>query len=605
MAEEERLSVARKRIAELRQGMTRAGLDAYYVPSTDPHQSEYTPACWQRRQWLSGFSGSAGDLVVTRDTAGLWTDGRYFLQATEELRGSGIKLFRQGRKGVPPLPAWIGSTLKKGQALGADPEVLSRATATELESALSPAGARLKLLEGNLVDRIWTARPALPTGPVEPLPLEFSGEGVSSKLRRLRRAMAEKRADAHVLTALDAIAWLFNIRGEDVEHCPVVIAYAIVTAERAVLFVDPEKLGVRERRLLSRAVEVRPYPVVGSALGALAAKRRRVWVDGRTANVWVLGKLKGCPLITDPGPLALFKAKKNGTEIAGARAAHRRDGLALVRFLSWLERTLAEGGVTEISAGEKLAALRAEGEHYRGESFATIAALDGHGATIHYQASEKTDVPLAPGAIFLLDSGGQYLDGTTDVTRTILLAREATPEQRDRFTRVLKGHMAVARCHFPAGTAGRQIDTLGRLALWDAGLDYAHGTGHGVGAYLNVHEGPQAISHTRCTGVPLEEGNILSDEPGFYQEKEYGIRIESLLLTVQDETLSRRETPFLGFEVLTLCPIDLRLVEPDLLTAEERTWLDAYHRRVYDELAPDLAAEDRSWLRRATRPLAP
>jgi len=596
------MSNARKRIAALRELMIKAGLDAYHVPSTDPHQSEYVPACWQRRQWLSGFSGSAGDVVVTRSTAGLWTDGRYFLQAADELRGSGIKLFKQGMRGVPTLAAYLGSTLQRGQTLGVDPQLLSRAVETELSAALEPAGARLKLVEGNLVDRLWTDRPPPSKAPVEILPAELAGERVRAKLRRLRDAMAERRAAAHVLTTLDAIAWLFNIRSADVEYNPVVIAYAIVTEDAARVFCDLEKVTPAVRRALA-PVELLPYEATGAELARLARGKGVVWVDGRGVNVWVLKKLKGCALLTDPSPIHAMKARKNPTEIAGMRAAHVRDGRAMVRFLAWLDEAVPGGGVTELGAAARLAALRAEGERYRGESFETIAAYGAHGAIIHYGPTEATDVPLRPEGIFLIDAGGQYLDGTTDITRTVLLGPQATAEQRDRFTRVLKGHIAVARCRFPAGTAGRQLDTLARASLWEAGLNYNHGTGHGVGFYLNVHEGPQAISPTRCTGVPLEEGNILSNEPGYYQEGDYGIRLENLVLVVEDREASTEESPWLRFETITLCPIDTRLVEVELLTAEERTWLDTYHAGVREALAGGLSAKELGWLQRATAPL--
>ncbi len=597
------MTAVRQRLAKLRELMAKAGVAAYLVPSTDPHGSEYVPACWQRRQWLSGFTGSAGDVVVTREGAGLWTDGRYFLQATEQLRGSGIKLFKQGVRGVPSIAAWLATQLGKGEALGVDPQLLSRGAEGELRGALEGVGARLKLVEGNLVDRIWEDRPPAGTAPVLALPLEFTGEAVASKLKRLRRALAERGADAHVLTSLDAIAWLFNLRGADVEYNPVVIAHAVVSAEQAVLFLDPAKLDGRTRRALGR-VELQPYEAAGAFLERLGKAKRRVWVDGRSANAWVLAKLKGATLISEPSPTLLMKARKNDTEIAGIRAAHQRDGRAMVRFLAWLERAVPAGGVSELSAAEKLGELRAGGEHFRGLSFETISAVGAHGAIIHYGPTPESNAPLPPEGLFLIDSGAQYLDGTTDITRTVLLGGDATPEQRDRFTRVLKGHIAIARCRCPVGTAGRQLDALARLALWEAGLDYQHGTGHGVGAYLNVHEGPQAISHTRCVGVPLEEGNIQSDEPGYYKEGEYGIRIENLILTVRDEVLSREAAPFLRFEVLTLCPIDRRLIEPRLLGGDELSWLDEYHHRCREELAGGLTPEETGWLQRATAPLA-
>jgi Xaa-Pro aminopeptidase len=601
--EEVQLPTVRQKLKQLRELMRANKVDAYYVPSTDPHQSEYVPACWQRRQWLSGFTGSAGDLLITSDTAGLWTDGRYFLQAAQQLKGSTIKLFKQGVQGVPSLSAWLSKNLRPDQVLAVDPRVVSRSVAGDLEQALDLAGARFKLLDKNLVDQIWEDRPPPSKAPLELQLKNFAGEGVASKLRRLRRAMADSRAEAHVLTTLDTIAWLFNVRAADVDYNPVAIAYAVVTTEQAVLFTDPDKVSGRVRGTLGPQVEVRPYDEIAQALARLKRARRRVWVDGATVNQWVLGKLKGCDLLFSPTPVAVMKARKNAAEVAGAKEAHLRDGVAMVRFLRWLDRQVPKGGVTELSAAAKLHKTRARGELYRGESFETIVGFGAHGAIIHYAADEQSDVELRPGEILLVDSGGQYLDGTTDITRTVLLGGEATAEQRELFTRVLKGHIAIARCSFPAGTAGRQIDILARLALWNVGLNYNHGTGHGVGSYLSVHEGPQSISPVRCTGVPLEEGNILSNEPGFYKEGEFGIRIENLVLVVEDEELSGNESPFFTFETLTLCPIDTRLVESSMLADHERRWLNAYHERVREALSEHLSKADAAWLRRATEPI--
>lgn len=583
--------------------MKKSGVDAYLVPSTDPHQSEYVPDCWQRRQWLSGFTGSAGDLLVTEKTAGLWTDGRYFLQAEQELRGSSIKLMKQGVVGTPTIAEWLGKNMKQGQALGVDPRLLSHGQVNELRRHLDTAGATLKPVDRNLVDGVWDDRPPPSRAPVEVLAKKHVGEAVASKLRRLRKEMAGRRAQAHVLTTLDAIAWLFNIRSADVDYNPVVIAYAVVTDDRATLYTDETKVSDRVRRALSPAVEIAPYGAVGPELGRLNKQRARVWVDGRTTNAWVLGKLSRCDLVTEMTPVALMKARKNAAEVAGSRAAHLRDGAAMVRFLCWLERQVPQGGVTELSAAARLRELRAQGEHFRGESFEAIVGYAGHGAIIHYAASEASDVEMRPDGILLVDSGAQYLDGTTDITRTVLLGKKATAEQRDRFTRVLKGHIAVARARFPAGTPGRQIDTLARTALWDVGLNYNHGTGHGVGAYLSVHEGPQSISPVRCIGIPLEPGNILSNEPGYYKEGEYGIRIENLVLVVEDGELTSGDASWLGFETLSLCPIDTRLIEAKLLTPAERQWLDGYHRQVREALTPALSREEAAWLKRATRKL--
>jgi Xaa-Pro aminopeptidase len=591
----------RSRLSGLRARMKRAGVDAYYVPSTDPHQSEYVPSWWQRRRFMSGFTGSAGDLLVTRAQAGLWTDSRYFLQATQELQKTGIQLFKAGLKGVPTVTQWLQKNLKKGQKLGVDPRLLSRAELSEFEGALGKAGAQLKLLEENLVDAVWEDRPEFSRDPIEVLPLEFAGETAISKLKRLREMMAEAKAAAHVVTTTDAVAWLFNIRGNDVLYNPVAVAYAVVTPSKATLYIHPEKVPAAVKKALGK-VELKPYEALGKDLQGLARKKAVVWVDGRTTNAWVVRKLSGCPLITDPSPIYRMKARKNPVEVAGMIAAHKRDGRAMVRALAWLDRTIPGSALTELDIGRKLLELRSVEERFRGESFGTIAGFGEHGAIVHYESSPETNVALQAGGILLIDSGGQYRDGTTDITRTVLLGGQASAQQKEDFTRVLKGHISIARLSFPAGTAGRQIDAFARRALWESGYNYGHGTGHGVGMYLSVHEGPQAISPARCTGVPLEEGNILSDEPGVYREGQYGIRIEALVLVERDDALSQRSAvPFLKFRAITLCPIDLRLVEPSLLAPEEREWLNAYHRRVREELSPALDAQDADWLANATR----
>ncbi len=592
-----------EKLKRLRAQMKKAGVAAYLVPSTDPHQSEYVPECWQRRQWASGFTGSAGDLVVAERTAGLWTDGRYFLQASQQLVGTGITLQKQGVKGTPSIAAWVSTTLKKGQSLGVDPRLLSRALLAELQQALGAKGIKLKLLERNLVDAIWRARPAPPPAPIEVYPTKLAGSTVGAKLKRLRKEMSAAGATAHVLTALDCIAWLFNIRSADVPYNPVAISYALVTTRGAQLFCDPKKVTPQLRRALSRTVRIRGYDRFGGELQRVSrAKTASVWVDAGTVNAWVLEKLGDCQRIETTSPIWKMKAAKNPTELAGIRQAHVRDGVAMVRFLCELEHRVEAGKkVTELSAARRLTELRAAGDRYRGDSFETISGYAGHGAIVHYAVTERSSSRLRPKGLFLIDSGGQYLDGTTDITRTVLLGTKASSKQRDRFTRVLKGHIALSLARFPEGTAGRQLDVLARKALWEVGLEYAHGTGHGVGCYLNVHEGPQAISPTRCTGVPLAVGNVLSNEPGYYHEGKYGIRIENLVEVVKDDQLSRGSRTFLRFAELTLCPIDTRLVEPKLLDPADRRWLNAYHKRVRETLSRYLDKAETRWLHKATR----
>ncbi|MBD3162455.1 MAG: M24 family metallopeptidase [Candidatus Eisenbacteria bacterium] len=593
----------KQRVAALRREMKQHGVAAYFVPSTDPHQSEYVPHAWRRREWMSGFTGSAGDLLVTKKEALLWTDSRYFLQAERELRGSGIKLMRIGEKGIPTIEEHLTRKLAKGDLLGVDPRVVSHDRAAKLEKALRKAGAGLSTIDENLVDRIWEERPALSDLPAEPLSSRVTGESAAAKLRRLRKEMKEQKADAHVLTGLDAVAWLYNVRGRDVEFNPLVVSYGLVTDREAFWFVDPVKVPSAAAKKLGRAVKVRPYEEIAAALRKLAEKKAHVWVDGAAASRWVVDLLDGAELLLERSPVAAMKAKKNDAEIEGMRAAHVRDGVAMVRFLRWLEETVETGEITEVSAAERLEGFRSEGERYRGLSFPTISSSQPHGAVIHYKATPETDLSIEPETAYLVDSGAQYLDGTTDITRTVFLGRRPPKEIRETFTLVLKGHIALATAKFPAGTRGNQIDAFARKPLWETGRNYKHGTGHGVGAYLCVHEGPQSISPHHPAPVPLEPGNILSNEPGFYVDGSYGLRIENLILVVEEPKLSKKEATFLAFETLTLCPIDTRLVEPKLLDPAETKWLNDYHKRVVRELGRKLGREDRAWLKQACAPI--
>lgn len=591
----------REKLFELRQLMQKKGLSAYLVPSTDAHDSEYLPECFRRRAYMSGFTGSAGDLLVLSNKAGLWTDGRYFLQAAQQLKGSGIKLYRAGNPGVPSIVQFLSKELGKGDKLGADPRTLSLSRAEALKRQLAKNGAILKPVSENLVDEVWSDRPPMPSDPIVPMPKTFTGESSASKLRRIRKAMKEKGVQAHLLTTLDSIAWTFNLRGRDVQYNPVFISYALVTMKDATLFVDLKKVTPAVRRHLGRSVRVRRYETVSGALKSLSRRKASVWVDGSAANSWVVDLLSGARLHSEPSPVLRMKSAKNAVEIKGMRVAHIRDGVAMVRFLSWLFQNVQSGEITELSAAAKLEGFRARGRNFRGLSFESISAYSAHGAIIHYSADEESNVRLKPRGIYLIDSGGQYLDGTTDITRTWLLGGRATREQRRRYTRVLQGHIALARARFPRGVRGMRLDTLARMFLWEDGLDYNHGTGHGVGAYLNVHEGPQAISPTRCTGVALEEGNVLSNEPGYYEPGEFGIRIENLVLVRKDEELSRGEEIWYRFEDLTCCPLDTNLIEPKLLSAEERAWVNQYHAWVKKKLSKKLNEKDRRWLSRACK----
>jgi Xaa-Pro aminopeptidase len=589
-----------KKLERLRRLMKRHRIRAYLVPSADPHQSEYLPAFWKRRQFITGFTGSAGDAVITLAKAGLWTDSRYYLQAERELAGSGFDLFRWGLPGVPSWKEWMAKELRAGDTLGLDPRLISHKDYGELEKLFRDRGFRLKSIEENLVDKVWDARPAPPRRKIIIHPRKYAGESVRSKLERLRQKMAGEKADAHVLTQLDSIAWLFNMRGSDVEFNPVVIAYALIAERSAWLFIDRTKVQGRTKDVLSKDVTIMDYRDFATQLARLGEQERRVWVDEASASQWVVEGLRGAGLIFKPSPVPLFKAVKNKTEIEGARRAQLRDGAAMVGFLRWIGEAVSRGGVTELSAAAKLEEFRSRQPLYRGLGFETISSYGEHGAVVHYSVSPETDIPLEPKGIYLIDSGSQYWDATTDITRTICLG-EPTDEQRDRFTRVLKGVIALSSISFPQGTMGPQLDILARKALWEAGLNYGHGTGHGIGAYLGVHEGPQSIAPARGFLIPLLPGMILSIEPGFYKDGEFGVRVENLGLVVKDGKRSTKALAFYTFETLTLCPIDVRLVKEKLLTAEEIAWLNSYHARVRAALTPLLDEPDAAWLHAATR----
>lgn len=590
----------KKKIKALRKLMQEYGVQAYLVPSSDPHQNEYVPDFWQRRRFMTGFTGSAGDAVITQTKAGLWTDSRYFLQAAAQLDTDNFTLFKMGMPDVPALEAWISKELEKGDTLGIDPQVVSHKRFMDLKKALGIKGIELKSIETNLVDAVWDGRPEQPKGKIELHEEKYSGVSMESKLQRLRENLEENSVDAHVITMLDSIAWLFNIRGSDVKFNPLVISYAIVTPEKASLFIDPDKVNDKARAALKNAVQISSYEDFRPELQSLAQNNCRVWLDETSVSQWIVDNLKdGAELRFMPSPIHLSKAVKNETEISGFKAAHLRDGVAMVRFLHWLDQSVGKIEVTEISAAEKLAEFRAGNDLFKGLSFETVSAYGAHGAIVHYAPAPETNALLKPEGTYLVDSGGQYLDGTTDITRTVALG-PATVEQKDRFTRVLKGLIDLSMTSFPQGTAGKQLDTISRLALWEKGLNFSHGTGHGIGTYLNVHEGPHAISFYRCIGISLEPGMITTIEPGFYKENEYGIRIENVALVVKDEEKSREGLIFYKFETLTLCPIDIRLIKKELLSRAEIDWLNSYHRKIYSAMAPLLDMSEAEWLEKAT-----
>ena len=594
---------AAARLEALRAELARRGLDGFVVPRGDEHQGEYVAGGAQRLAWLTGFTGSAGLAIVLVERAALFVDGRYTLQAAGEVDGA---LYEHRHLTQAPPDAWLQRHLPAGAALGYDPRLHGEQDREFLAAPCRAAGARLAACAENPVDAIWADRPPPPLGPVAPHPLRFAGVEAAEKRRRVAAAIAAARADAALLSAPDSIAWLLNVRGADVPNSPLPHSFAIVHADCAVdWFVDRRKLLPEVAAHLGAAVRVRPPVDLAGALDALARKGKAVLVDPAATPVWMVDRLAGKragAARRGPDPCATLKACKNDVELAGIRAAHRRDGAALVRFLAWLAGAAAGGAVTERAAAARLAALREGGAHHRGPSFDTISGAGPNGAIVHYRVTPESDRRLEPGTLYLVDSGAQYLDGTTDVTRTVALGAPL-PEHQDRFTRVLRGHIALATATFPRGTTGAQLDTLARQFLWRAGLDYDHGTGHGVGCHLNVHEGPQRIA--RAGTAPLVPGMVVSNEPGYYKTGAYGIRIENLVAVTVAAAPEGAERELLGFETLTLAPIDRALIEPGMLTEDERAWLDRYHRRVVRTLAPLLAGDSEalSWLEAATAPL--
>ena len=588
------------RIKALRDKMRQENINAYIIPSTDAHQNEYLPALWQRRPWISGFSGSAGDVAVTLNKGGLWTDGRYYAQATEQLAGSGIDLFKASEKDTATIPVFLRDELKQGDKVGVDPKTFSFDEMQSLKKDLSQAGLELYFTEKNLLDSVWGDQPALPDAPIKVHTLKFAGESVESKLGRIRSEMKKNGSKAHVITMLDAIAWTFNLRGKDVDFNPLFVAYAIITPDSAKIFTKLSRVPEEVIKFLGNNVQLLDYPEFDHHLMRLAERADKVWIDGTTANYRIVATLEEkCSLVNSMSPVTKFKAVKNEAELDGFRSCHVRDGVAMVKFLHWLEGAVTAGGVTEMSAADKLEDFRKEQDMYQGQSFRTISSYKIHGAIIHYSVSEESDIPLAPTGVYLIDSGGQYLDGTTDITRTVTLG-DTTVSEKEHFTRVLLGHINLILTTFPKGTTGSALDTISRLALWEVGLNFNHGTGHGVGAYLSVHEGPQSINPTKGFTAPLEIGMICSIEPGYYKEGEYGIRIENLVNVIRDDEKSNSEFEFYKFENATLCPIDTRLVEKSLMGEKQVNWLNSYHRDVWEKLSPFVEGDVKGWLRKAT-----
>ena len=589
------------RVAALRTELARRGLTGFVVPRSDRHQNEYVPASEERLAWLTGFTGSAGAAIVLMERAVLFVDGRYTLQVREQVDTS---LFTIEHLVETPPDRWIETNLTSADRLGYDPWLHTVESAERLAKACAAAGATLVAVEPDLIDAIWSDRPAPPLGAVTLHDLRFAGEEAEDKLARIRAELAKLRADALVVSDPHAVAWAFNIRGADVAHTPLPLAFAVVPQTgRPALFVDGRKLSNDVRDRLEGLADVREPADFVQALAALGQARKTVKLDQATAAD-ALARLvitHGGKVARGACPIALMKAVKNQVEISGARAAHIRDGAAVTRFLAWFDREAARGTLTEIDAVAALEGFRRDTGLLKDISFPTISGAGPDGAIVHYRVTSKTNRAIAPGELFLIDSGGQYQDGTTDITRTVAVG-EPTAEMRERFTRVLKGHIAIARAVFPDGTTGAQLDSFARQFLWAQGLDFDHGTGHGVGSYLSVHEGPARISKLGTTA--LRRGMILSNEPGYYKAGAYGIRIENLVLVVEAAAVPGAEKPLNAFETLTLAPIDRRLIVANMLTPEETEWLDGYHARVAQTLSPLVDAETRAWLAAATRPLA-
>ena len=589
------------RLNALRREMARLGLDGFVVPRGDEHQNEYVPPAAERLAWLTGFTGSAGWAAVLKSEAVLFVDGRYTVQARRETDG---RLFGRDAAGAATPWRWLEANAGDKARIGYDPWLLSETQVNHLRAALRPRGGEAVAVARNPIDALWRERPSPPAQPMAVHPPAVAGAPAKTKRATIGAEIRRGGAEALVLTQPDSIAWLLNIRGADVPYTPFVLAFAILHANgRVDLFVDPRKPTPAVRRHLGRSVRIRPPGDFGPALAALAKARIRVRVCPDTAAAWIFDRLNqgGARLVRAADPCQAAKAAKTDAELAGIRRAHRRDGIALARFLAWLDREAPRGRVTELGAARRLDSLRAENEDFRGPSFATISGSGPNGAIVHYRVDAASDRRLGQGELYLVDSGGQYPDGTTDVTRTVAVGKPSA-EMRERFTRVLKGHIALATLVFPEGTSGAQIDAFARAALWRAGLDYDHGTGHGVGYFLSVHEGPQRIAKA-SNAVPLRLGMVVSDEPGYYKTGAYGIRIENLLAVRRARAPLGAERPLLEFETLTLVPIDRALVERRILNADEIAWLDAYHARVRRALSPGLSPAERAWLARATRPL--
>ena len=588
-----------QRLESLREVMRREHLSAFIFPSTDAHQSEYVADHWQGRAWISGFNGSAGTAVVTMKSAALWTDSRYFLAAEEQLKGTEFQLMKLKIEGTPTISEWLAQELQGENAeVGLDGMVNSYHETVGLIADLRKSGGITVRTNFDPLELIWTDRPAIPTNPVEILPMEFAGESVASKISRIRIALRQRHADGMLISALDDIAWTLNLRGTDVHCVPVFVSYLLISSQQVSLYVDFAKINDEVKAYLTEnGISLYPYNKVAEGLERYS--EYNILLDGDETSYFLWKTVKCQEIIAGNSPVPAMKAQKNDREIAGFRQAMLRDGVAMVKFLRWLKPAVEAGGQTEISIDRKLTSLRAEQHLFRDISFDTIAGYQAHGAIVHYEATPETDVALKPEGLILIDSGAQYQDGTTDITRTIALG-PVTEEMKHVYTLVLKGHIQLELAKFPDGASGTQLDALARECMWREGYNYLHGTGHGVGSYLSVHEGPHQI-RMEWKPTPLRAGMTVTDEPGLYLSGKFGVRIENTLLIKDYQTTEFGK--FLQMESLTLCPIDLTPVDFSMLQPEEIEWLDTYHRDVFEKLSPYLEGEDLEWLREATRPV--
>lgn len=588
-----------QRLESLREVMRREHLSAFIFPSTDAHQSEYVADHWQGRTWISGFNGSAGTAVVTMKSAALWTDSRYFLAAEEQLKGTEFQLMKLKIEGTPTISEWLAQELQGENAeVGLDGMVNSYHETMGLIADLRKSGGITVRTNFDPLGLIWTDRPAIPANPVEIQPMEFAGESVASKISRIRTALRQRHADGMLISALDDIAWTLNLRGTDVHCVPVFVSYLLISSQQVSLYVDSAKINDEVKAYLTEnGISLYPYNKVAEGLERYS--EYNILLDGDETSYFLWKTVKCQEIIAGNSPVPAMKAQKNDREIAGFRQAMLRDGVAMVKFLRWLKPAVEAGGQTEISIDRKLTSLRAEQHLFRDISFDTIAGYQAHGAIVHYEATPETDVVLKPEGLILIDSGAQYQDGTTDITRTIALG-PVTEEMKHVYTLVLKGHIQLELAKFPDGASGTQLDALARECMWREGYNYLHGTGHGVGAYLSVHEGPHQI-RMEWKPTPLRAGMTVTDEPGLYLSGKFGVRIENTLLIKDYQTTEFGK--FLQMESLTLCPIDLTPVDFSMLQLEEIEWLDTYHRDVFEKLSPYLEGEDLEWLREATRPV--